>query len=386
MGRYLFVIRKNLRRNLRRTALTVASTGISVFLVGSLIAVHAMLFSGETRDESRSRLITRHKVSLTQALPNYYRSQIEAIDGVDLAVPMNWFGGTYIDQKPEHMFARFATDQERIFDLYSEWTVPPEQLDAFKRDRQGLAIGRSIVDRLNLSIGQRITITGDIYPFDAELTIRAIFEGPDDQQSFFHLKYLEESVVPELGTTVGVFAIGLRSPDDATAVAAAVDEQFRNSPEPTKTETEKAFQMAFVSQLGNVKLFLLSIGAAIAFTMLMVSANTVAMSVRERTREVGVLKTLGFTRQWILRLVLGEATAISLLGGVLGVGLTVALPSILEASDAGTYLELWGGLNLPMWGIAACFGIALLVGLGSSVVPATIAARTHIVDALRHTG
>ncbi len=382
MGKHWFLIWKNLRRNARRSILTIISTSISVFLIGSLLSVYGVFYLKEVREDSALRLITRHRVSLTQALPYYYRAKIAAIDGVENLVPMNWFGGVYIDQKPEHMFPRFAVDPEELFDIYPEYNVPPEQLQAFKRDRQGMAIGKTIADRLGLELGQRITLKGDIYPLDPELTVRAIFEGPDDFNSFFHFKYLEEGLGPERGSEVGVFTIRLRSVEDASSVSQAVDEMFRNAPAPTKTETEAAFALAFISQIGNVKLFLLSIGTAILFTMLMVSANTMAMSVRERTREIGVLKTLGFPSSTVLALVLGEAALLSLLGGAVGVALTLGVTTLM----ADVMVQFFTGFTLPSWGVVVCFSTALLVGLGSSVVPATVAARTRIVDALRHTG
>ncbi len=381
MGKHLFLIWKNLLRNRRRTALTVFSSGISVFLIGALISVYALMYARDASEESALRLVTRHKVSLTQALPYYYGSRIASVDGVENLVPMNWFGGIYIDERPENMFPRFAVDPEEVFNIYTEFEVPPEQLQAFKRDRQGLAIGSAVAERVGLEIGQRITIQGDIYPFNPELTVRAIFKGRDDFNSFFHFKYLEESL-GDLGSQVGVFTIQLRDVDDAGRVALAVDEMFRNAPEPTKTETEAAFQMSFLSQMGNIKLFLLSIACAIVFTMLMVSANTVAMSVRERTREVGVLKTLGFTSRSVMGLVLGEAVAIAILGGAVGVAMTVAVTTAMQ----DVMVQFFTGFVLPGWGIALCFAMSLAIGIGSSAVPALIAARTNICDALRHTG
>ena len=382
MGKHLFLIWKNLLRNKRRTVLTVFSSAISVFLIGALLSVYALLYAKEVTEDSAQRLVTRHKVSLTQALPYYYGARIRSVDGVANLVPMNWFGGTYIDQRPENFFARFAVDPEEVFNIFTEFKIPPEQLEAFKRDRQGMAIGKTLAERAGLSLGQRITIKGDIYPFDPELTIRAIFEGPDDLQSFFHFKYLEESLEDDFGSQVGVFTVRLRSAEDAPRVAAAIDEMFRNAPEPTKTETEAAFQLGFITQMGNVKLFLLSIAAAIVFTMLMVSANTVAMSVRERTREIGVLRTLGFRRRSVMGLVLGEAVVIALLGGVVGVVLTVTVTAAL----AGTTVQWFSGFELPTWGVGVCFAMALVVGLGSSAIPALVAARTHTCDALRYTG
>ena len=382
MGKHLYLILKNLRRNRRRTVLTVLSTTISVFLIGALISVYAIFFAREVSEASALRLITRHRVSLTQALPFYYGSRIAETDGVLRICPMNWFGGTYIDQRPEHMFARFAVDQDAVFEIYPEFKAPTEQIEAFKRDRQGMAVGKSIADKIGLKIGQRITIKGDIYPFDPELTVRAIFEGPDDQQAFFHFKYLEEAIGPERGSEVGVFAVRLRSASDAARVAEAIDDMFRNSPEPTKTETEAAFQLSFVNQLGNIKLFLFSIASAIMFSMLMVSANTVAMSVRERTGEIGVLKTLGFQPSSVLGIVLGEAMLISLAGGAFGTLLTVLVTNVM----ADVNVQFFTGFRLPPWGILVCFATAILLSVGSSIIPATIAARTNIVDALRHTG
>ena len=382
MAKNVFLIWKNLLRNKRRTVLTVCSSAISVFLIGSLISVYARMYMYEAPEESALRIVTRHKVSLTQALPMYYGSRIASVDGVENLVAMNWFGGTYIDQRPENMFPRFATEPERVFDIYSEYKVSGEQLEAFKRDRQGLAIGSAVAENTGIELGQRITLQGDIYPVDLELTVRAIFEGRDDNNSFFHLKYLEESLPDEMKSQVGVFTSRLRSADDASRVSAAVDEMFRNAPQPTKTETEAAFQLAFVNQMGNIKLFLLSISGAIVFTMLMVSGNTVAMSVRERTREIGVLKTLGFTSRSVLGLVLGEAVAIALLGGFLGVVLTIGITTAMENIMVGFF----GGFDLPSWGVGLCFAMALVVGLGSSAIPALIASRTEIVNALRHTG
>ena len=382
MHRHWFLIWKNLRRNARRSVLTILSTSISVFLLGSLLSVYGLLYNTEVGEESALRLLTRHKVSLTQSLPYPYRARIAAIDGVDSLVAMNWFAGVYIDRQPEHMFPQFAVEPDELFDVYPEYDVSPEQLEAFKRDRQGMAIGRSVADQLGLELGQRITLQGILADFNPELNIRAIFEGPDDFNSYFHIRYLAEGLGPERGLDVSVFVIRLRSIEDASPVSQAVDAMFRNTPAPTKTEPEATFALGLVRQIGNVKVFLLSIGTAIVFTMLMVSANTIAMSVRERTREIGVLKTLGFPSTAVLALVLGEATLISLLGGVVGVALTLGVTTVI----ANAMAQFLPGFTLPVWGVLPCFAIVLGVGLTSSAVPAAVAARTPVVDALRHTG
>ena len=382
MSKYTFLIWKNLLRNRRRSILTVLSMAISLFLISILFSIYAMFYFRDIGEDSVLRLVTRHKVSLTQVLPFYYGARIAEIDGVENFSPMNWFGGTYIDYQPYNMFPRFAVNPETIFDIYGELKIPPEQLEAFQRDRQAIAIGKSVSERAGIELGQTITITGDIYPFNPEFRVQAIFDGPEDFQSFFHFKYLEEALGPERGSGVGVFALRLRSAGDASRVAQVIDDMFRNSPEPTKTETEAAFQMSFINQLGNIKLFLLSIASAVVFTMLMVSANTIAMAVRERTREIGVLKTLGYSSGTILNLVLGEATAIALLGGILGVGGAYIITSALE----DTMVMFFTGFGLPPWAVPICMAISLIVGLGSSAFPAILASRTKTVDALRFAG
>ncbi len=382
MSKYTFLIWKNLLRNRRRSILTVLSMAISLFLISILFSIYAMFYFRDIGEDSVLRLVTRHKVSLTQVLPFYYGARIAEIDGVENFSPMNWFGGTYIDYQPYNMFPRFAVNPETIFDIYGELKIPPEQLEAFQRDRQAIAIGKSVSERAGIELGQTITITGDIYPFNPEFRVQAIFDGPEDFQSFFHFKYLEEALGPERGSAVGVFALRLRSAGDASRVAQVIDDMFRNSPEPTKTETEAAFQMSFINQLGNIKLFLLSIASAVVFTMLMVSANTIAMAVRERTREIGVLKTLGYPSGTILNLVLGEATAIALLGGILGVGGAYIITSALE----DMMVMFFTGFGLPPWAVPICMAISLIVGLGSSAFPAILASRTKTVDALRFAG
>lgn len=373
---------KNLMRNRRRTVLTVLSMSVSLFLLGVLLSVYAAFYHRPVAEAQALRLVTRHKVSLTQAMPIYYRTRIAEIDGVENVTVLNWFGGTYKDSRPENMFPRFAAEPDKVFDVYSEYKVPAEQLEAFKRDRQGLAIGSMVAERVGLELGDRVTIKGDIYPIDPEFTVRAIFEGPDDFNSFFHLDYLEESLSEERKSFAGTFTILLRSTDDMARVAREVDAMFRNAPEPTKTETEAAFALSFVEQLGNIKLFLMSIAGAVAFTIMLVSANTMAMTVRERIAEIGVLKTLGFRSHTLLAMILGEAVLMALAGGVLGVGLAFALTQV-AANVMAAFIT---GFTMPFWGVPICLAAALSIGVGSSLVPAILASRTNITDALRHTG
>jgi len=380
--KYIPLVFKNLFRNKRRTILTVLSVTVSLFLLGFLLTVYAAFYHPAKSDEHHSRLITRHRVSLTHAMPEYYAARIGAVEGVKAVCIYNWFGGTYIDQKPEHMFARFAVEAGKVFDVHPEYVIAAEQKEAFLRDQQGMAVESSVAERLGFKLGQRITIKGDIYPFDVELVIRASFQAPNDQSTLFHYKYLQESMPEEWGNSAGMFSILARSPGDVTRIAQAVDEMFRNSPEPTKTETEDAFQQSFVEQIGNLKLFLMCIAGAVMFTIILVSANTMAMSTRERIQEIGVLKTLGFTAPVILAMIVSEAMLISAVGGMLGAGLSYVATQALGDLIVGFI----AGFMMPPWAVPVCVAVALMIGFFSSVIPATIASKTKITDALRHSG
>jgi putative ABC transport system permease protein len=382
MWKYLPLTAKNLLRNRRRTILTVMSITVSLFLLGFLLTVYAAFYHRNEPEIRARRLITRHRVSLGQLMPEYYGDRIRAVEGVEAVSILNWFGGTYIDNRPEHMFPRFAVEADKVFLLMQEYKVPRDQLEAFLRDQQAIAVGRWVADKVGLKLGQRITIKGDVYPINPEFTVRAIFEGPDDNQAFFHWKYMQESLPKEWRGSAGIFSILVKTPRDVPRVAKAVDEMFRNAPEPTKTETEAAFNLAFVNQIGNIKLFLISIAGAIVFTIMLVSANTMAMTVRERIREIGVLKTLGFTTSTVLLMILLESLAVALTGGVLGVVLCYFATQAL----GDMMIVFLTGLTMPLWGIPICLGAALLIGLLSSLVPASMAARTTITDALRHAG
>ena len=380
--KFLPLVIKNLSRNRRRTTLTVLSVAVSLSLLGFLLTVYAVFYAPERPEEQILRLVTRHRVSLTQALPEFYGPRIKAVEGVEEVCIQNWFGGIYKDNRPENMFARFAVEPEKIFLIHREYDVPPEQLQAFTKDRQGLAVSRELMESQGFQLGQRITIQGDIYPVDMEFIIRAAFDGAGGPVAFFHWKYLQESVSQEMRGQAGVFSILARTPEDVPKIAKAVDGMFRNSPQPTKTETEDAFQLAFIEQIGNIQLFLLSIGGAVVFTILLVTANTMAMSTRERIQEIGVLKTLGFTSSTVIALILAESLSIAALGGMLGVALCFAGTQLLSNVMVGFFTNF----VMPLWSAPVCLAVAMLIGLFSSVVPAGVAAHTRITDALRHAG
>ncbi|HUK47064.1 MAG TPA: FtsX-like permease family protein [Terriglobales bacterium] len=378
-------VRKNAFRNKRRSILTILSIAFSLLLLSFLMSVWRAFYMDQGSSESAQRLITRHKVSLANFLPGYYRQKIAAIPGVVHVVPMNWFQGIYKDQKPENFFARFGTDPDEFFDVYKELSIPPDQLEAWKKDRAGAVADVTLARKYGWKVGDRIVIQGDIYPIRLELTLRGIFHSSEPNDAlYFNWKYVEEGVA-FAKDKAGMFVTLVDSPKDVNHVADAIDQTFANAPEPTKTETEKAFALGFIAMLGNVKAFILVISLAAVFTILLVSGNTIAMSIRERTREVAVLKTLGFRRQTILGLFIGEAVAIAVIGGV--VGTVVAFPMLWGMAHA----PQMGGLFLVAvreWKYVApvAWGVAGVAGFLSSAIPAYAASRTGIVEGLRHIG
>jgi putative ABC transport system permease protein len=379
-------VRKNAFRNKRRSFLTILSIAFPLLLLSFLMSLWRAFYGDDLRSEqSNQRLIVRHKVSLTNFLPMSYGQKIRAIPGVVHLVSMAWFQGTYKDQKPENFFARFGTDPDEFFDIYTELSIPPDQLDAWKRDRAGAVCDETLAKKYGWKIGDRIVIQGDIYPIRLELTLRGIFHAklPNDAL-YFNWKYVEEGVSFANGKA-GLFSLMVDSPKDVDGVSKAIDAGFADAPEPTKTETEKAFGLNFINMLGNVKAFILIISSAAVFTILLVSGNTMAMSIRERTREVAVLKTLGFERGTVLKLFVGEAVAISLIGGVLGTLIAaLALSGASHAPQAGNLFLI--ALHEWRFTAPACWGVAILAGFLSSAIPAYGASRTGIVEGLRHIG
>jgi putative ABC transport system permease protein len=381
--RYLSLILKNSWRNRRRTILTIASIGVSMCLLGVLVAMYHAFYLSSPTPAQALRLVTRNRVSLTVAIPASYQSRIKRVPGVREAMIANWFGGTYKDARdPKNQFSRFTVEPEKLFTVYGEFHIPEDQKQAFIHDRTACVIGRDLADSFGFKPGDRITLTGDIYPGNYEFTVRGIFDSPPPNGvMYINKEYVEQSLPEARRGEVGMYYILVDDSRNSAHIADAIDAQFRNSPAETKTESEQAFVIGFLSLIGNVKMFLVAIAGAVTFTILLVSANTMAMSVRERVREVGVLKTLGFTPGIILVLILGEACTISTAGGIVGYLISTLLMQAVSKSPIGGFAPTQSFFE-PVVALA-CMGIAASVGLLSSLVPALGAARAPIVAALR---
>ncbi|MGD0760091.1 MAG: FtsX-like permease family protein [Candidatus Sulfotelmatobacter sp.] len=378
-----FIVR-NTFRNKRRSVLTLISISFSLLLLTLMISIWRSFYVDQVAPEAARRLIIRDRVSLAFFLPAYYRDKIRSIPGVVAVAPLTWFGGRYIDDRPVHFFAQLATDPDEYLKVASDKIVPPDQLKAWQQDRAGALVDVTLANKYGWKIGDRITLQGTIFEVNPELTIRAIYHrDPPQNALYFNAKYLEEAV-PWFKGQAGWYSTQIGSSGDVARVSAEIDDMFRNSPLQTKTESEKAFQLGFVASLGNVKAFILGICGAVVFTIMLVSANTMAMSVRSRTREVALLKTLGFTRQRVLSIFVSESVALSVAGGLLGI--LVAIPVIwwLTRSFIALGVPLAMKVNYQTAGLSLL--VALTLGLVSGYLPAFNASRMNIVDGLRHIG
>ncbi len=388
---YLSLVFVNLGRNKRRTILTLLSVTVAVFLFCLLGSVLDTL-EDSIKVGSQSRLVTRNKVSLIFPMPLSYQERIRAIPGVKQTCIQNWFGGT--DPKnPRNFFAQFAVTPEfyeiygREFDLieYSQPQVAstnPEldpRLAAYMQEQTACIVGRKLMEKMGWKLGQTVTVGGTIYPGDWPVTIRAVYvpkkKSFGEETMFFHYKYLEQKGMGGQGQA-GIYVLDLAPGIDAATVGKTVDAQFENSAAQTLTESEQAFQAGFVSMYGNVPFVLRIIGLAVVFAILLIAANTMVMAVRERTSEIGVMKTLGFTDGTVFGLVLTEAAVITLGGGLLGAALA------WFAVNGGMQLAF---LPLVIYWRTVVIGIAvaLAVGAVSGIIPAMRASRLRIVDALR---
>ena len=378
--KFFRLIWAHVTRSRLRTSLTVISIAIALFLFCTLRTVMTSLDAG-IRASDDTRLVVRHAASLVFPLPLAYQSRLEQVPGVKRVGYGNWFGGYY--QDPKNQFTQFAVDVPSLFDLYPEFVIDPAQQEAFLAEQTACIAGKTLVDKYGWKLGDVIPITGTIYPGEWRLTLRGIYKAStpdaDENAIFFHWKYVNEGMPQGRKDLVGIYWLKVASPSDAPTVSAAVDAIYENSPQPTKTETEKAFQAGFIQMMGNVSLLLTILGSAIVFAILLVTVNTMMMAARERTTEIAILKTLGFTDGLVLRIVAVEALILSLAGGVLGCGLAFLIFRKVDFTAGGMFPNFRVLPETVGWGLL----VALGMGLASGLVPALTAARLQIANALR---
>jgi putative ABC transport system permease protein len=379
--KFIGLVLKSARRSKRRTLLTILSVAIAVFLYSALRAVLDG-FNAGAEGSSSTRIVTLQKTSLMFSMPSSHGEGIKGTPGVQEVTWANWFGGIY--KTPQDFFAQFAIEPESYLRMYPEILLTPEERKAFLEDRTGCIVGDGLAKRFGFKVGDRITLQTGIPVYgieDFDFTVRAIYRvggtAVDNQSMLFHWKYADErSVVPG---QVGWYVAEISNPDQAAQVSTAIDRKFENSPNETKTMTEQQFQASFVSMFGNLGLLLGSISIAVVITTLFVAGNTMAMSVRERTTEIAVMRTLGFPSSTIFLLVAGEGLLMAIVGGIIGVGLArwLVSPDFLQA---GAFIPVFGVNNMNA---AMAMGLSVVIGVFAGLIPATMASRLKIVDALR---
>jgi putative ABC transport system permease protein len=377
--KYLPLLFANLLRRKVRTVLTVASFAVAMFLFCLLVTIRSSFTQG-VEVAGADRIIVINKVSLIQPLPITYRDRILRQPGVKEATYANWFGGVYQDEK--NFFPQFAIDHETYRNIYDEFLVPDDQWQAFLADKQGAIVGKATADRFGFEVGDRVPIKGAIFPGDWEFNVRGIYTGkrPNDDltQFWFRWDYLKEGAPEWFGSQVGWYTARVAPGADAAQVIKELDEAFANSTWETRTQPESAFMQSFVEQMGNIELLMGAIGTVVFFTLLLVTGNTMATSVRERTGELAVLKTVGFSDRGVLALVLAESLLVAALGATLGIVLAKAFT--LQGDPTNGMLA---SFYLPPWGIGVAGALGIAVGLLAGLLPALAAMRLQVVEALR---
>ncbi|KAA1001773.1 FtsX-like permease family protein [Paraburkholderia panacisoli] len=381
----LKLITRNALRHKLRTLLTVFGLLIAVLAYGLLHTVVDAWYAGAAA-ASNARLVTRNAISLVFPLPLSYENRIRGVEGVTLVARSNWFGGVY--REPKNFFAQFAVS-DNYLDLYPEFILPAQQRNDYERDRKGCLIGRQLASQFGFRIGDVIPIKGTIYPGTWEFVVRGILDSRDEstitRQLIFHWDYLNETIRKTPGRKadqVGVYVLGIASPDEAAAISRTVDNVFRNSLAETLTETEQAFQLGFVAMSNQIIAAIQLVSYVVIVIIMAVMANAMAMSARERTVEYATLKALGFGPGFLALLMFGESVTICVVGGGLGILATPPAASFFKQATGGVF-PVFHVSRETMLLQAAC---ALVVGFAAAIIPALQAARVKIVEGLRAIG
>jgi putative ABC transport system permease protein len=369
----------NLRRKVVRTALTIGSFAVSLFLFGLLGAIHFGLRQGVDQ-AGADRLVVIGRTSIIQPLPETYHARILRLPGVRDVARSTWFGGVY--QDPKNFFPQYAVVPAEYRRMFPEYRVDPVEWRAFEDDRQGVVVGAALAARFGWTVGSHVPLKAPSYFGGGswDFNVRAIYHGTrpgaDESQFWLRHEYLYEKAPPYWRGLVGWYWVRIASPDRALAVSKAIDAEFANSSSETRTQTESAFAAAFISQMGNIEFLILAIGSVVLFTLLLVTGNTMAIAVRERTGELAVLKAMGYSDLFVMGLVLVESLTIAAIGGLAGLWLA---RTVVLADITGGVLPLL----LPTGALAGGAALALVTGALAGLLPALGAMRLQVVEALR---
>lgn len=376
--KFIPLIIRNLFRNKLRTALTVLLMAAIFFFVASLLSILANFDQASNSGEGQNRLGIQSAISLANMIPYSHEEKIRKVPGVVEIAKLQWVGAYYKTQK--NFFANFAVDHEKMDKVWDDYKTPSDHMAAFKADRRGAIVGPGLVKRYGWKIGDKVNLTGAIFPFNPELTVRGIYKHHmDDSSLFFHMDYFDQS----MGNAgqVGTFWVKVDNPANMPRIGDEIDAMFKNSNYPTATFTEKEFQQQFVSMIGNIKLLFTAISVCAIFMVILLAAITMSMSARERVTEIAVLKAIGFQKGKILGLMLTEFVLLSILGGLIGVLGAKFLYMFVDMAAVTSGFLLNFGVNNQT--VATCIGVSILVGLLAGGLPALRSANLQVVDGLR---
>jgi len=384
--KYFHLIWRNVFRKKLRTTLTASSIFLVLVLIVILTSLLQAMQSDPSGGKGANRLVVQHATGLGNFLPLSQRQRIEQIPGVVAVSPETWFGGVYKDDKPENWIGQLSADPEIYFDkIFDDAKIDPQVNAEWKATRNGFVAGQKIADKFHWKKGDHIILKGTYIPINADLVYIGPFQAGDESNIFFHNEYLNQSNWFGANKVTGLYYLKVDSGEDVPRVAAAIDRMFENSDAPTKTLTEKQFQLQFMEMMGNVKLLINGISLIILFAVTLIVANTVAMSARERVTEIAVMRTLGFRRGHILGFILSESVVMSLLGGILGVLLAkfVFIPALVALGNK-TSISAWL-VNFRVSGetLLMAFVISVGVGILAGFIPAIRSSQRRIVDGLR---
>jgi putative ABC transport system permease protein len=377
--KFAHLIRRNLFRNKMRSLLTMLLMAAIFFFVATLLSILENFDRASEMGEGYNRLAVQSAISLANMLPYASEAKIRELPGVEDTCKMQWIGAYYKDRK--NFFANFALDEKKFATVFSEYKVPPKELDDFLNDRRGALVGPELMERFNWKIGDRITLTRTIFPFDPELTIRGVYQHPINTSAlYFHMDYFQESIGNP--SAADMIWIKVKDANQMAALSQQIDAMFKNTPEPTETFTEKEFQRSFMAMMGNIKLLFTAVSTCAVFMVILLAAITMSMSARERIVEISVLKAIGFESSLVLRLMLIEFALLTVIGGTAGVltGRFLFDNVINMAKKTQGFL-----INFTLYprAMAICVALAAAVGIIAGAIPAMQATRIRVVDGLR---
>jgi putative ABC transport system permease protein len=382
--KYFRLVWKNVFRKKTRAFLTMGSIILVMVLIIVLVSLlNALAGEAALGSLGASRVVVQHATGLANFLPLGYRQKIEQVPAVLAVAPEIWFGGTYIDQRPEHFFGQLSTDPEVWPIINAEVAIDSTQVKTWQAERDSFIAGQQLIDRYHWKLGDRIHIQGSYILMDLDLVLRGIYKGRDESNIFFHNKYLENSWAGRASLT-GIYFLRVRTPEEVPRVTEAINQMFENSDAPVKAMPEKEFNLQFLEMMGNVKLLVRSIAIVVLFTVVLIVANTMAMSARERVTEIAVIRALGFGRGQVLGLVLSEAILLSLLGGFAGVLFSYPFTAFLvEGMKHSPVAPFAYNFRVAPATVLAAMAISVSIGTLSGFFPAIRSSRVSIVNGLR---